>query len=186
MSGARKLCDTIEGNVINKRRCIMGILDFFKKESKEKVQPVSDTSEQGNNGVGRILFQTRWKGSALFAENSLIQKVAERIIQEDPFCKSFGSLDDEAIARTKRRIYEYEQVTTVNVAIKDGNLMIEGMSLGKLPAEQWNEINPYYGKNDFTAFVYVTGGRYKAYSDDSATVEIAYTPYDLDIFVQFE
>ena len=76
MSGARKLCDTIEGNVINKRRCIMGILDFFKKGSKEKVQPVSDTSEQGNNGVGRILFQTRWKGSALFAENSLIQKVA--------------------------------------------------------------------------------------------------------------
>ena len=58
----------------------MGILDFFKKGSKEKVQPVSDTSEQGNNGVGRILFQTRWKGSALFAENSLIQKVAERII----------------------------------------------------------------------------------------------------------
>ena len=54
----------------------MGILDFFKKGSKEKVQPVSDTSEQGNNGVGRILFQTRWKGSALFAENSLIQKVA--------------------------------------------------------------------------------------------------------------
>ena len=74
----------------------------------------------------------------------------------------------------------------MNVAIKDGNLMIEGMSLGKLPAEQWNEINPYYGKNDFTAFVYVTGGRYKAYSDDSKTVEIAYTPYDLDIFVQFE
>lgn len=64
--------------------------------------------------------------------------------------------------------------------------MIEGMSLGKLPAEQWNEINPYYGKNDFTAFVYVTGGRYKAYSDDSKTVETAYTPYDLDIFVQFE
>ena len=164
----------------------MGILDFFKKGPKEKVQPVSDASEQGNNGVGRILFQTRWKSSALLADNSLIQKVAERIIQEDPFCKPFGSLDDEAIARTKRRIYEYEQVTTVNVAIKDGNLMIEGMSLGKLPAEQWNEINPYYGKNDFTAFVYVTGGRYKAYSDDSKTVETAYTPYDLDIFVQFE
>ena len=55
-----------------------------------------------------------------------------------------------------------------------------------MPAEQWNELNPYYGRNDFTAFVYVTGGRYKAYSDDSKTVEIAYTPYDLDIFVQFE
>lgn len=164
----------------------MGIRDFFKKRPKEKVQPVSDPSEQRNNNVGRILFQTRWKSSALFADNSLIQQVAERIILEDPFCKPFGGLDDEAIARTKRRIYEYEQVTTVNVAIKDGNLMIEGLSLGNLPEEQWKEISPYYGKNDFTAFVYVTGGRYKVYSDDSETVETAYTPYDLDIFVQFE
>jgi hypothetical protein len=164
----------------------MGIRDFFKKGTKEKAQPVPEASGEASDGVGRILFQTRWKSSALFADNSLIQKVAERIIREDPFCKPFGSLEDEAIARTKRRIYEYEQVTTVNVAIKDGNLIIEGLSLGKLPAEQWNEISPYYGKNDFTAFVYVTGGRYKSYSDASETVETAYTPYDLDIFVQFE
>nr|WP_321303101.1 hypothetical protein [uncultured Trichococcus sp.] len=164
----------------------MGIRDFFKKGPKEKVRPVSDASEQANNSVGRILFQTRWRGSALFADNSLIQKVAQRIILEDPFCRPFGGLEDEAITRTNRRIYEYEQVTTVNVAIKDGNLMIEGLTLGKLPAEQWNEISPYYGKNDFTAFVYVTGGSYKTYSDASKTVETAYTPYDLDIFVQFE
>ena len=164
----------------------MGIRDFFKKGTKEKARPVADASEQVNNGVGRILFQTRWRSSALFADNSLIQKVAQHIILEDPFCKPFGGLEDEAIARTNRRIYEYEQVTTLNVAIKDGNLMIEGLSLGKLPEEQWNEIRPYYGKKDFTAFVYVTGGRYKVYSDDSKTVETAYTPYDLDIFVQFE
>jgi len=164
----------------------MGIRDFFKKGTKEKAQPIPEASGEASDSVGRILFQTRWKSSALFADNSLIQKVAERIILEDPFCKPFGSLEDEAIARTKRRIYEYEQVTTVNVAIKDGNLIIEGLSLGKLPAEQWNEISPYYGKNDFTAFVYVTGGRYKSYSDASETVETAYTPYDLDIFIQFE
>ncbi|SFE13072.1 Hypothetical protein TPAS_1109 [Trichococcus pasteurii] len=164
----------------------MGIRDFFKKGAKEKDLPVADASEDANDSVGRILFQTRWRSSALFADNSLIQKVAEHIILEDPFCKPFGWLEDEAIARTNRRIYEYEQVTTLNVAIKDGNLMIEGLSLGKLPAEQWNEISPYYGKKDFTAFVYVTGGRYKFYSDDSKTVETAYTPYDLDIFIQFE
>ena len=164
----------------------MGIRDFFKKRPKEKARPVTDASEDANDGVGRILFQTRWRSSALFADNSLIQKVAQHIILEDPFCKPFGGLEDEAIARTNRRIYEYEQVTTLNVAIKDGNLMIEGLSLGKLPEEQWNEISPYYGKKDFTAFVYVTGGRYKIYSDDSKTVETAYTPYDLDIFVQFE
>ncbi|WP_319467218.1 hypothetical protein [uncultured Trichococcus sp.] len=164
----------------------MGIRDFFKKGPKEKARLVADASEETHDGVGRILFQTRWRSSALSADNSLIQKVAEHIILEDPFCKPFGGLEDEAIARTNRRIYEYEQATTLNVAIKDGNLMIEGLSLGKLPAEQWNEISPYYGKNDFTAFVYVTGGRYKTYSDASKTVETAYTPYDLDIFVQFE
>lgn len=164
----------------------MGIREFFKKGPKQKAQSVADASEEARDCVGRILFQTRWRSSALFADNSLIQKVAQHIILEDPFCKPFGGLEDEAIARTNRRIYEYEQVTTLNVAIKDGNLMIEGLSLGKLPAEQWNEISPYYGKNDFTAFVYVTGGRYKIYSDASKTVETAYTPYDLDIFVQFE
>ena len=164
----------------------MGIRDFFKKRPKEKAQQVPESSTRDSDGIGRILFQTRWNGSALSADNSLIQKVAERIIQEDPFCKPFGGLDDESIARTRRRKYEYEQVTTVNVAITDGNLIIEGLSLGELPAEQWNEISHYYGKNDFTAFVYVTGGRYKSYSDASETVETAYTPYDLDIFVQFE
>ncbi|MDK2780778.1 MAG: hypothetical protein PWP61_1075 [Trichococcus sp.] len=135
----------------------MGIRDFFKKRPKEKAQQVPESSTRDSDGIGRILFQTRWNGSALSADNSLIQKVAERIIQEDPFCKPFGGLE-----------------------------IIEGQSLGKLPAEQWNEISPYYGKNDFTAFVYVTGGRYKSYSDASETVETAYTPYDLDIFVQFE
>lgn len=164
----------------------MGIRDFFKKRPIEEARPASEASEEVRDGVGRILFQTRWRSSALFADNSLIQNIAERIILEDPFCKPFAGLEDEVIARTKRRIYEYEQATTVNVAIKDGNLMIEGLSLGKLPAEQWNEISPYYGKNDFTAFVYVTGGRYKTYSDASETVETAYTPYELDIFVQFE
>lgn len=164
----------------------MGIRDFFKKGMKEKDQPVTEASVGARDGIGKILFQTRWKGSALFADSSLIQKVAERIILEDPFCRPFGTLDDEALVRTKRRIYEYEQVTTMNVAIKDGNLIIEGLALGKLPAEQWNEISPYYGKNDYNAFVYVTGGRHKTYSDTSETFETAYTPYDLDIFVQFE
>jgi len=164
----------------------VGIRDFFKKRPKEAVDPVADSSGEALGGVGRILFQTRWKGSMLSEDASLVEKVAERIIQEDPFCKPFAGLENEEIARKKRRIDEYEQVTTVNVAIKDGNLIIEGLSLGKLPAEQWNEISPYYGKNDFTAFVYVTGGRYKAYSVASDTVETAYTPYDLDIFIQFE
>lgn len=109
-----------------------GIRDFFQKRPKEKARPVADTSEDANDGVGRILFQTRGEAVHCSRITALSRKVAQHIILKTPFCKPFGGLEDEAIARTNRRIYEYEQVTTLNVkAIKDGNLMIEGLSLGE-------------------------------------------------------
>lgn len=160
----------------------MGLFDFFKSK-KEPVEPVKSTESSSALG-SNVKFEMRMTDRQLNADKATVNKIAELIIAEDPFVKSFQGKADADFREGERRCFEYENVTTMNVALEpDFTLVIEGVALGKIPADKITAIKPYYQSSMATIYVYVIGGRSKQRIADEIVENES--PYGLDIYMQF-
>lgn len=160
----------------------MGLFDFFKG-NKKPVAPTATKAPEQSLGSD-VKFETRMTDRQMVADKAVVQEIAKKIIAEDPFVKPYQGRVDVDFRDGERRIFEFEEVTTMNVAIEpDFTLVVEGIALGKIPADKVEAIKPYFGSTMLTAFVYVIGGRSKQIVEgELAMSEI---PYGLDIYLQF-
>jgi len=160
----------------------MGLFDFFKSK-KEPVKPAKTTESSRTLGSD-VKFEIRLTNRQMDADQATVDRIAEVIIAEDPFVKPFQGKMDADFREGERRTFEYENVTTMNVSLEpDFTLVIEGITLGKVPANKITAIKPYYQSNMATIYVYVIGGRSK---QRVAGELVEYeSPYGLDIYMQF-
>lgn len=160
----------------------MGLFDFFKSNKKpaEPVKTTESSSALGSN----VKFEIRMTDRQMAVDKATVNKIAELIIAEDPFVKPFQGKTDADFREGERRCFEYENVTTMNVALEaDFTLIIEGIVLGKVSADKITAIKPYYNSSMATIYVYVIGGRSKQRIADE--IVESESPYGLDIYMQF-
>lgn len=146
---------------------------FGKKKQGEKKEEKTDSDVQ------EVKVETKWLASEVTADQEQIDRIAQAIIEEDPFKQEYGKQLPDS-----KRTYKYTEVTTVNVDVRSEKgyvLFIEGQKLGQLTEEQVKEIAPYFGISLLTAYVYVIGGPYKEEGSQDEKEE----PYDLEIYIQF-
>lgn len=160
----------------------MGLFDFFKSK-KGPVKPAKTTESSRTMGSD-VKFEMRLTNRQMDTDQATVDRIAAVIIAEDPFVKSFQGKTDADFREGERRTFEYENVTTMNVSLEsDFTLVIEGITLGKLPTDKISAITPYFQSNMATIYVYVIGGRSKQ-RVDGAIVENE-SLYGLDIYMQF-
>ena len=160
----------------------MRLFDFLKKKDSEPKNTIPHVeTEKGNT----VQFEASWRASDLTSDNVLIEKVVDKIVAEDPFQKFYQGMSDADFGIGSKRVFEYTDITTMNVTIDGTKLIVEGIVLGTIPEKQLAEIKPYQDKYLLTAYVYVTGGRYKEYDSEVQTVVEGSMAYNLDIFLQY-
>lgn len=161
----------------------MGLFDFFKSKKNSTVPVVSSHAPE-QSLRSDIKFEIKLTDRQMLVDKETVNAIAERMIAEDPFVKSFQGREDKDIRDGDSVLFEYEHVTTMNVSIEqDYMVIIEGLPLGKLPTDVIDAIKPYYGSTIATIFVYLTGGRNKKRLD-SELIENE-LPYGLTIYIQF-
>lgn len=167
----------------------MGLFDFFRQNKKEKttseiVQPIN--IEETENSP--IVFETKLTANDFNATSNLIESIVSKMVNEDPFQNFYkGMVDDDFIIGTKR-VYRYEEITTMNVDIDTRTkpiLSIEGIQLGIVPEHIFSEMKKYESKHVLTTFVFVTGGPYKEFSNETNQIVSGETPYNLDVYIQY-
>lgn len=160
----------------------MGIFDFFKGNIKP-LAPAGNANSSQSLGSD-IKFETRLTDRQMNADPAVVHAIAERMIAEDPFVKPFQGRTDADFREGDRRIFEFENVTTMNAAIEsDFTLVIEGMALGKIPPAKAEELKPYLATNMATIYAYVIGGCSKQRLNGELVENNS--PYGLDIYIQF-
>lgn len=168
----------------------MGLFDFLKGKKQDtipKKAPGLQQQETAQDGPATVQYERKLTAREITSDSHLIEAIVEKMVVEDPFQNYFKGRSDQDI---RSRIYEYEEITTMNVGIlleekAALNLYVEGILLGTIPERIADELNRYQGQNLLTAYAYVTGGRYKEYSAESATVVEGTAPYGLDIYLQY-
>lgn len=171
----------------------MGLFDFFKnrkKEPKSSAIPADQISDENSSPAEDVVYKTRWMARKMGVSEKAIEQVVEQMVAEDPFQNFYGGKTDADIIVPGKKWYEYSEITTLNAnLIEEGSsglsLVVEGISLGRLPNEMADEIKPYLGKSMLTAYVFVLGGRYKEYVSETGKVEEGFIPYDLEINLQY-
>lgn len=159
----------------------MGLFDFLKS-NKDKPTPSSPMADLNQTLSKETKLKKQLTGRQIINDQVLIQEVALAIIAEDPFVKPFKGQDQ--LQPGTKPLYEFEDVSTMNIAIdSDFSVIIEGINLGKLPNEIVSEIQPYFGKDILTAYVYVNGGNYRIQKNNEVLTQSS--PYGLDIYLQF-
>ena len=167
------------------RMASMGLFDFLKRKQPttqlEKNVPSSQSTE-----LGETQFETRLRGASITNDAALIEEIVEKMVEEDPFQRFYQGMSDEDFGLGSKRTFQYTDVTTMNVDVSStGDITIEGIRLGKIPEHEFAKIKNYHEKYMLTAYVYVTGGRYKEYDSEQDIVHEDSTPYNLDIFLQY-
>jgi len=168
----------------------MGLFDFFKKDKQDT--PSADQSVQNDNEQQEetIKYKTKLTAREITTNPKTIQEIVDKMVTEDPFKNYYDGKTDAHFGPSSNRAYEYEVITTMNVdLVAEGKnnlqIYIEGTLLGDIPQKKAREINQYREKDILTAYVFVTGGRYKEYSEETNDVQEGTAPYGLDIFIQF-
>lgn len=171
----------------------MGLFDFFKRKATEKPKSTPENENDPSKSElseDTIQHEIKLNVREVTRDPQLIKEVAEKIIAEDPFVNSFERKPSVTLGNGAKRVYEYTNVTTMEVSFPSGagsglQLMIEGILVGNVPEEKARDIQQYQSSNILTAYVYVNGGPYTDYFQESSTVEKGEAPYDLDVYVQF-
>lgn len=168
----------------------MGLLDFLFGKKEDQKQTRSIEEKEASNEPQKIKYETRWLAQDITKDRTVIEAIAQKMIEEDPFKTEYEG--KESIMDFKRvgdKVNKYNEVTTVNIDVRSDNgshkLIIEGIELGEIPEDKFQEVQPYYKKDDLTAYAYVTGGPYKQYNKEKDQVEESNVPYGLDIYLQF-
>lgn len=161
----------------------MGLFDFLKGKKKDTA-PLPEAAAREEAAEGKIQYERKLSAREVTADARVIQAIVEKMVAEDPFQNFYQGQSDDQIVR---RVYEYEEITTMNVGMaaegKNWHLSIEGILLGAIPPAIVEELGPFQGKHVLTAYAYVTGGRYKEYAQGE--VREGRDPYDLAIYLQY-
>lgn len=161
----------------------MGLFDFLKGKKKDDA-PLPMATAREDVADEKVPFERKLSAREVTTDARVIQAIVEKMVAEDPFQNFYRGKTDSQIVK---RIYEYEEITTMNVDLavegREWRLSIEGILLGTLPQNLVAEMSPYYGKLVLTTYAYVTGGRYKELSEGA--VREGREPYDLAIYFQY-
>lgn len=165
----------------------MGLLDFLFGKKEHQTKEVQKQETEENTPPQKVKYETKWLAQHLTTDRAVIDTVAKKMIDEDPFKIEYeGKESVMDFKRIGEKVNKYNQVTTVNIDIqaddKTHKLVVEGIELGDIPEDKFKEIQPFFKKDILTAYAYVTGGPYKKYNEE---VEEGYSPFGLEIYLQF-
>ncbi len=166
----------------------MGLFDLFKRQKKETStsQTEAHIIEETESTVP--VYDITVKATDCQTDHQVIEKIARKIIDEDPFQIVYKGLSDQDLTNRQRALYKYAEMSTMTVDInlqQSGVITIEGITLGNLPSSIVQDMKRYSDKYMLTTYVFISGGPYKVYSIEEKTVIEKEEAFNLDIFISY-
>ncbi len=168
----------------------MGLFDKFKKNKTSINSEKKEGLPQNTTNKHETIYKINFKVSERITDQEKIEEIVKIMAAEDPFHRFYKGQKEADFSYISGKIYEYEEITTMNTVLipkeESLQLIIENHFVGLLPDKISQSIHPYLDKNLLTMYVYVIGGNYKKYDQETGQVLMGSDPYDLEIHLQFD
>ncbi|APZ48271.1 hypothetical protein BW721_00420 [Jeotgalibaca sp. PTS2502] len=166
----------------------MGLFDLFKRQKKETSTSQTEEHTIEETESSAPVYDIMVKATDCQTDHQIIERIARKIIDEDPFQIVYKGLSDQDLTNRQRALYKYAEMSTMTVDInlqQSGVITIEGITLGNLPSSIIQDMKRYTDKHMLTTYVFVSGGPYKTYSIEEKIVLEKEEAFNLDIFISY-
>lgn len=165
---------------------------FLKKITNESDQIIKSKPMKNKKDGQSLTTQHKisFLASDVTRNQTVIDSIVEKVIRKDYSKRIYAGKREDDIKACKEKIYQYESFRTKKVKLvpndlKELEVYVEDIYLGKLPDHSTKEALFYLQSTVVMSFAYISGGPFKYFDADKNVIQRGSEHYDLTVYMQF-